>query len=47
MSDRRFLRILIIICVIGLLLTAAHCAYICYAYKNSSIIQFIAREMWL
>lgn len=47
MSDRRFIRLLILIAVIGILVTAAHAVYICLAYQNSSIIQFIAREPWL
>ena len=47
MSDRKFIRILIIIVLIGIIFTAAHAIYICYAYQNSSIIQFIARELWL
>ncbi len=47
MSDRKFIRILIIIILIGIIITVAHSIYICYAYQNSSIIQFIARELWL
>lgn len=47
MSDRKFIRILIIIILIGIMITAAHSIYICHAYQNSSIIQFIARERWL
>ncbi|MBP5431699.1 hypothetical protein [Ruminococcus sp.] len=47
MSDRRFIRILIAIVLIGLLLTAAHLIFIYHAYQNSSVIQFIARELWL
>ena len=47
MSDRKFIKILIIVVLIGVILTAAHAGYICYAYRNSSIIQFIARELWL
>ncbi|MBO4460087.1 MAG: hypothetical protein J5715_03565 [Clostridiales bacterium] len=46
MSDKKFIRILIVIAVAGTLLTAAHMAYIAYAYNNSSIIQFVAREYW-
>ena len=47
MSDRKFIRILIIINLIGIIITVAHAIYICHAYQNSSIIQFIARELWL
>ena len=47
MSDRKFLRCLIAVCLIGLALTAGHAVYICLAYPNSSIIQFVARELWL
>ena len=46
MSNKTFIRILIVISVVGVLLTAAHMAYIAYAYGNSSIIQFVAREYW-
>lgn len=46
MSDRKFIRILIILVLIGIIATAAHCIYIYFAYQNSSIIQFIARELW-
>lgn len=47
MSDRKFIRILIIVALIGMIATIAHCVYICFAYQNASIIQFIARELWL
>ena len=47
MSDQKFVRILIIIAVIGMIITAVHVAYICKAYPNSSIIQYVARELWL
>lgn len=46
MSDKKFIRILIVIVVIGLVLTALHIAYIAMGYTNSSIIQFISREWW-
>lgn len=46
MSRRRFYTILIIVAAIGLIATVAHCIYIYHAYQNSSIIQFIAREIW-
>jgi hypothetical protein len=47
MSDRKFIKILIIVALIGMIATIAHCVYIYFAYQNSSIIQFIARELWL
>ena len=47
MNDRKFLRILIVTVLIGALITASHLIYIYLAYQNSSVIQFIAREMWL
>lgn len=46
MSDKTFIRLVIVIAVVGFVLTAAHMAYIVYAYDNSSIIQFVAREYW-
>ena len=42
-----FIRILIFVVLIGIAVTIAHAVYIYYAYQNSSIIQFIARERWL
>ncbi|MBD5540720.1 MAG: hypothetical protein HDR00_05925 [Lachnospiraceae bacterium] len=47
MSDRKFIRILIVIVLMGIMITALHAIYICHAYQESSIIQFIARELWL
>ena len=46
MSDRTFLRLWITVVLLGMLATIAHCIYIYFAYQNSSIIQFIARELW-
>lgn len=46
MSDKTFIKILIALCVIGLLLTLAHAAYIYFAYQNSSIIYFVSKEIW-
>ena len=46
MSDRKFTGILIIVALIGMIATVAHCVYIYFAYQNSSIIQFVARELW-
>ncbi|MBR7038117.1 MAG: hypothetical protein IKI21_02555 [Oscillospiraceae bacterium] len=47
MDDRKFLRLLIAVSLSGLVLTAVHAVYICLTYPHSSIIQFIARELWL
>ena len=46
MSDRKFITTVIVISVIGILVTFAHMAYIYYAYQNSSIIHYIAEEIW-
>jgi len=47
MNERKFIKILIAVILVGLVITAAHLIYIGFAYQNSSIIQFIARELWL
>ena len=47
MKERRFIKALIITVLIGLVITAVHLIYIYVASQNSSIIQFIARELWL
>ena len=47
MSDRAFVRILLIAASAGMIVTAAHCIYFFLAYQNASILQFIARELWL
>ena len=47
MSDSKFIKTLIITVLIGIIITFIHMIYIYYAYQNSSIIQFIARELWL
>ncbi|WP_192575367.1 hypothetical protein [Butyrivibrio fibrisolvens] len=46
MSNKTFIKILLLISVAGLLLTIAHAVYIYYAYTNSSIIYFISKEIW-
>ena len=46
MSDKIFIRLLIVILAVCLVLTAAHLAYAIYAYQHCSIIEFIARELW-
>ncbi|MBO4327068.1 MAG: hypothetical protein J5950_07335 [Clostridia bacterium] len=46
MSDRRFQIILIVISVIGIIATLLHVIFAIMAYRNSSIIQFVAREYW-
>lgn len=47
MSNKTFIKILLLISIAGLLLTIAHGVYIYYAYTNSSIIYFISKEIWL
>lgn len=46
MSDKTYIRALIITLVLCFALTVAHMGYIAYAYKNSSIIYFISQEIW-
>jgi hypothetical protein len=46
MNDQNYYKTLIIIVVIGLVFTAGHAIYICHAYSNSSIIQFVSGELW-
>ncbi|MBR1862223.1 MAG: hypothetical protein IJ796_10280 [Lachnospiraceae bacterium] len=46
MKKSGFLKILVCIAVLGMLITVAHAVYIYHAYNYSSIIQFVAREMW-
>ena len=47
MNDKKFFGMLIAVILAGLFITAAHAAYISYAYINSSIIYFISKELWL
>ncbi len=46
MSDKKYYKTLIIIVIIGLVFTVGHAMYICHAYSNSSIIQFVSGELW-
>lgn len=46
MSDKTFIKTLIITLAVCIGLTAAHLIYIMHAYENSSIIYFISQEMW-
>lgn len=46
MTERVFSKILIITVVICILLTAVHVIYDVYAYQHSSIIYFVAKELW-
>ncbi|WP_155832339.1 hypothetical protein [Butyrivibrio sp. MC2013] len=46
MSDKKFIRALIIIAAVGMLITAAHAIYVYKAYQKSSIIYFISQELW-
>ena len=44
MSDKTFIKALIITLAVCIGLTAAHLIYIMHAYENSSIIYFISHE---
>ena len=46
MDETRYLKLLTAVVALGILLTLAHLCYAVYAYQHSSIIQFIARELW-
>lgn len=46
MSNKKFYILFAIVIGVGILATIGHAIYIRYAYENSSIIQFIAREWW-
>lgn len=46
MKSKAFYRVLIILLVVCVVFTAIHIAYAVYAYQYSSIIQFIAKELW-
>lgn len=46
MKDSVFRKIMLAIIVIGLLTTILHAIYAVYAYQHSSIVYFIAKELW-
>jgi len=46
MKQSTFVKILVILVVVGILLTFAHVAYDFWAYQRSSIIEYIAKELW-
>lgn len=46
MKDKIYRRLLIAVTSAGLALTAVHIAYAAYAYRYSSIIYFITKELW-
>jgi len=46
MDETRYLKLLTVLVALGIVLTLAHLCYAVYAYERSSIIQFIARELW-
>lgn len=46
MKDRIFTRLLIAVVAVCAALTAFHLIYTIYAYQHSSIIYFIAKELW-
>lgn len=47
MKARDFNIVLVAVLAVCLALTIAHFLYAVYAYEHSSIIQFIAKELWL
>ena len=46
MKNKTFIKIWVAILIIGTLATLAHMGYALYAYKQSSIIHYIAEEKW-
>ena len=46
MNDHLFYKLLIGLVCLCALLTIAHLAWVVYAYQHSSIITFIAGELW-
>ncbi|MBQ7385666.1 MAG: hypothetical protein IJW04_04055 [Ruminococcus sp.] len=46
MKIKIFYTVLLAVTVLCVLLTIAHVIYAVYAYQHSSIIQFIAKELW-
>ena len=46
MSEKNYSRLVYWLLGLGSALTMGHLAYIAYAYSHSSIVQFIARELW-
>lgn len=47
MSEKNYSRLVYWLLGLGSALTLGHLGYIVYAYPHSSIVQFIARELWL
>lgn len=46
MKTNTFLKILLVVLIVCLILTAVHIIYSFYAYEHASIIYFIAKELW-
>lgn len=46
MKTQTFTKILIAVIVLCLLFTVAHLIYDIFAYQHTSIIYFIAKELW-
>ncbi len=46
MKQKTYFNVLITVVVICLILTVAHMIYAVNAYEHSSIIYFIAKELW-
>lgn len=46
MNRKAFSVLLGVVLSLCIILTVAHVAYVVYAYNHSSIIYFIAKELW-
>ena len=46
MSEKTFKRLLYSLLALGVLFSIAHILYAVRAYPNSSIVHFIAKELW-
>ncbi|MCQ2483441.1 MAG: hypothetical protein MJ153_08155 [Clostridia bacterium] len=47
MKTKTFTRLFCFILILCALITLIHMGYTVYAYSNSSIIRFIANELWI
>lgn len=46
MREKTFTALFLALVLLCVLVTAAHLAYAVWAYQHSSIIYFIAKELW-
>lgn len=46
MNEKTFRRALFILLIVCILVTIAHFTYDVFAYRNCSVIYFVARELW-